>query len=176
MPNRQRKKQTTFSVKLNVLVLLLTRMVFSTNFLAKCSVYIAVGGMTSVMIMRSILKDKVRRQEYFQSALKITRNHEGMRLRSKLESVFEFYFLEGAKLILGEPIKEVGIDLGEPNVYKSDQAYVEVSVKGSQNRGTLYFWADKPEGVEQWNVSRIELQLKDDDKRLLIKKPEIKQE
>lgn len=53
-------------------------MVFSNSFLVKCSVYVAVGGLTSVMIMRSILMDKVRRQEYFQSALKITRSHEGL--------------------------------------------------------------------------------------------------
>lgn len=85
-----------------------------------------------------------------------------------------FDSIAGAKSILGEPIREVGIDLGEPNVYKPDKAYVEVAVKGSQNRGTLYFWAEKPNEAEQWNVSRIELQLKDDDKRLLIKKSEFK--
>jgi hypothetical protein len=52
-------------------------MVFSSKFLAKCSVYIAIGGLSSVMIMRSILIDKVRRQEYYQSAMKETRNSEG---------------------------------------------------------------------------------------------------
>lgn len=87
---------------------------------------------------------------------------------------FDINSFVGAKLILGEPIRDVGVELGEPNVYKSDEAYVEVAVKGSQSRGTLYFWADKPENAEQWNVSRIELQLKDDDKRLLIKKTENK--
>lgn len=67
-------------------------MVFSNSFLVKCSVYVAVGGLTSVMIMRSILMDKVRRQEYFQSALKITRSHEGLlkSISTGVENLFWF--------------------------------------------------------------------------------------
>jgi hypothetical protein len=61
-------------------------MVFSSKFLAKVSVYVAVGGMTSVMIMRSILIDKVRRQEYYQSAMKITRANEGEFINFQLNS------------------------------------------------------------------------------------------
>lgn len=33
---------------------------FSNRFLWKASVYIAVGGMTSVMIMRSMIKGKIK--------------------------------------------------------------------------------------------------------------------
>jgi hypothetical protein len=84
------------------------------RILWKASVYIAVGGMTSVMIMRSILKgerffssfaenefellfilDRVRQTEYFRDAFKQLRAHEG------------------AKFLLGgEPIKETSFDIG----------------------------------------------------------------
>ena len=53
-------------------------MVFSSKFLVKCSIYVAIGGMTTVMVMRSILIDKVRRQEYYQNAMKFTRASEGV--------------------------------------------------------------------------------------------------
>lgn len=37
----------------------------------------------------------------------------------------------------------------------------------------MFFWADKPQDSENWNVSRVELQLEnDDEKRLVIKKTE----
>lgn len=45
--------------------------------LVKASVYVAIGGMTSVIIMRQLLIDKVRRQEYFQAAMRELRAHEG---------------------------------------------------------------------------------------------------
>lgn len=72
--------------------------------------------------------------------------------------------------MLGEPIKEVGLDLGEPNYANQEKAHFEVKVKGPTAKATMFFWAEKES--EAWNVSRIELQLKDDeDKRLIIKKP-----
>lgn len=81
-------------------------------------------------------------------------------------------FFAGVKSILGEPIKESGLDLGEPNYANDQKAHFEVQVKGPKAKGTMYFWAEKLTD-EQWNVSRIEFQLKDDDeKRLLIKKSE----
>lgn len=51
----------------------------STRFLVKCSVYVAIGGITSVFIMRSMLIDKVRKAEYYKTALKEVRNHQGTR-------------------------------------------------------------------------------------------------
>lgn len=72
---------------------------------------------------------------------------------------------------MGEPIKEVGLDLSDPNYANAEKAYFEVKLKGSLARGSMFFWADKSKESESWNVSRIELQLKNDDKRLVIKKP-----
>lgn len=80
---------------------------FSTSFLWKTSVYVAVGGMTSVMIMRSILKDRVRQSDYFRESFKILRANEG------------------AKSLLGEPIKECSFDIGDPNYAGSSEAYFE---------------------------------------------------
>lgn len=147
-------------------------MVFSSKFLAKCSIYIAIGGMTSVMIMRSILIDKVRRQEYYQNAMKTLRSHEGNYLFHQLKCDCKgVILLTGAKMLLGEPIKDVGTDITDPNYADKEKAHFEVKVSGSKAKGSIFFWAEKPAEEEKWNVTRIELQLKDDDKRLLIKKP-----
>lgn len=82
-------------------------------------------------------------------------------------------FFKGAKSILGDPIREVGLDLAHPNHADSEKAHFEVKVKGPIAKGTMYFWAEKPNESESWNVSKIELQLKNDDKRLIVKKPAV---
>ncbi|KAL7018768.1 hypothetical protein ACKWTF_010906 [Chironomus riparius] len=127
---------------------------FSNRFLWKASVYIAVGGMTSVMLMRSLLKERVRQTEYFRDSMKVLRTHEG------------------CKYLLGEPIKEVGLDVGDPNYANNTEAHFEVKVKGPQNKGTMYFWADRPSDKDKWQIRRLELELQNDDKRLVVIKPE----
>jgi Cytochrome oxidase complex assembly protein 1 len=72
--------------------------------------------------------------------------------------------------MLGEPMKEVGVDIGHPNYADSEKAHFEVKLKGPNAKGSMFFWAEKIKEVEDWNVSRIEFQLKDDDKRLVVKK------
>lgn len=74
-------------------------------------------------------------------------------------------------MLLGEPIKDVGTDLTEPNYANKEKAHFEVRLSGSKAKGSMFFWAEKSTD-EKWDVTRIELQLKDDDKRLLIKKSE----
>lgn len=93
--------------------------------LIRASVYVAVGGMTSVFIMRQLLIDKVKRQEYFQFAMRELRAHEGKSLQ-KLIQITVVIIFSGAKSILGEPIKDVGIDIGEPNKADKVSAYFEV--------------------------------------------------
>lgn len=76
-------------------------------------------------------------------------------------------------MLFGEPIKDIGTDLVEPNYANQEKAHFEVKIKGPKSNGSMFFWAEKPLKAEHWEVTRIELQLKDDDKRLLIKKPEV---
>lgn len=65
----------------------------------------------------------------------------------------------------------MGLDLSEPNYANSEKAHFEVKLKGSTAKGSMFFWAERLKDSESWNVSRIELQMKDDkEKRLLIKK------
>lgn len=78
---------------------------------------------------------------------------------------------EGSKYLLGEPIRETGFDIGDPNYANNLSAHFEVKVRGSQNSGTMYFWADRPTDNDKWQISRLELELKNDDKRLLVVKP-----
>lgn len=44
-------------------------------------------------------------------------------------------------------------------------------MKGPQNKGTMYFWADRPSDKDKWQISRLELELQNDDKRLVVIKP-----
>ncbi|CAO1344376.1 unnamed protein product [Diamesa hyperborea] len=123
----------------------------SNRTLAKAATYLAVGGFTSIMWMRFQLQDKIRKQEYFKESMKLLRSHKG------------------AIQVLGEPIKDAGFDIGHPNYADSEKAHFEVKVKGSKERGALFFWSERID--DKWNITRAELELKNDpDKRLVIKK------
>jgi cytochrome c oxidase assembly factor 1 len=125
---------------------------YSIPKLAKISVYIAVGGFSAVLLMRSTLRDRIRAQEYYKEALRITRAHDG------------------AKHLLGEPIKDLGFDISDRYNYCNDKkVQLNVCLKGPKERGHLYFWAEKPE--DTWTVTRIELAPNNEkDRRLLVKK------
>lgn len=53
---------------------------FTFGGLLKTSAYIALGGMTAVMIMRSTLQNRVRETEYYKKSFKILRAHEGIKI------------------------------------------------------------------------------------------------
>lgn len=77
----------------------------------------------------------------------------------------------GAKFLLGDPIQEVGFDIGNPNVFLSKEAHCEVKVRGPKNRGQMFFWASRPDDNSPWNIDIIELEVKGEEgKRLLVKK------
>lgn len=107
------------------------------------------------MFMRDNILTKIRTEEYYKEAMRNLRAHPG------------------AVQLLGEPIKELGFDLEDKeNETDGKYAFFKVRVKGPNDRGTMYFWADRPEFGAKWNVNRIELELKDQpDRRLVVKKP-----
>lgn len=79
------------------------------------------------------------------------------------------FYYAGAIQVLGEPIKDAGFDIGHPNYADSEKAHFEVKVKGSKERGALFFWSERVD--DKWNITRAELELKNDpEKRLVIKK------
>lgn len=107
--------------------------------------------------MKESIQNKLRMMEYYRTAMKTLREHEG------------------AKQLLGEPIKDAGFDLADKE-NKSDHynAFYKVKVIGPNNRGIMYFWAERQDIKESWNVKRIELELKDQpDRRLVVKKEEV---
>lgn len=89
--------------------------------LVKSSVYVCIAGLTSVMYMRSKLKERIRNEDYYRNALKILRAHKG------------------AIGILGEPIKEYGFDLTDPehNYCDGVRAAFEVVINGTKDKGIL---------------------------------------
>lgn len=77
----------------------------------------------------------------------------------------------GCVKYLGEPIKEVGFDLADPehNFCDGTKAQFEVRVRGPKDKGRMYFWAERADS-EGWIVKRLEVELKSvPDKRLIVK-------
>ncbi|XP_017126434.1 uncharacterized protein LOC108145488 [Drosophila elegans] len=127
----------------------------SNRTLGNICVYGAVASISAVMYMRWKMEDRVRSCEYYKLALKALRNHRG------------------AVGLLGEPIKDSGIDLSNANNNcNAEMAHFEVSVRGSKDKGTLYFWAShQPD--RGWLIDRLELETKlNPEKRFLLKKSE----
>lgn len=59
---------------------------------------------------------------------------------------------------MGEPIKESGFDLSNPNnTCDASHAQFEVKVRGPKDKGVLYFWATNHIS-EGWLVDRLELE------------------
>ncbi|KAH8372871.1 hypothetical protein KR009_007004 [Drosophila setifemur] len=127
----------------------------SNRTLGNICVYGAVASISAVMYMRWKMEDRVRSCEYYKLALKSLRSHRG------------------AVGLLGEPIKDSGIDLANTNNNcNAEKAQFEVAVRGSKDKGTLYFWAShQPD--KGWLIDRLELETKlNPDKRFLLKKSE----
>ncbi|KAH8257949.1 hypothetical protein KR038_003361, partial [Drosophila bunnanda] len=144
----------------------------SNRTLGNICVYGAVASISAVMYMRWKMEDRVKACDYYKLALKGLRSHRG------------------AVSLLGEPIKDSGIDLGNPNNNcNAEMAQFEVSVRGSKDKGrvyiqskidshktnpyfvgTLYFWAShQPD--RGWLIDRLELETKlNPEKRFLLKK------
>lgn len=116
----------------------------------------SIGGIitcTTGILMQWKVKDRVRQADYYKEAFKTLRSHSG------------------AVSLLGEPVKEGDFSLTNKDNYCNDsKAHFEVNVKGPKQKGTMYFWANKDETSDKWNISRIELGLESEpDRRLLIK-------
>lgn len=92
----------------------------SNRTLGNICVYGAVVSISAVMYMRWKMEDRVRSCEYYKLALKGLRQHRG------------------AVALLGEPIKDLGIDLGNANNNcNAEKAQFEVSVRGSKDKGKV---------------------------------------
>uniref|UniRef100_A0A1A9V634 Cytochrome oxidase complex assembly protein 1 n=1 Tax=Glossina austeni TaxID=7395 RepID=A0A1A9V634_GLOAU len=127
----------------------------SNKSLAKIAVYVGIAGISSVMYMRWKIEERIRNTDYFRLAFSALRGHKG------------------AVNLLGEPIKDMGFDISDSKHNQCDgqTAQFEVAVKGSKNRGTLYFWATR-NNETGWLLDRLELEIKaEPDKRFILKRP-----
>ncbi|ALC40500.1 CG31913 [Drosophila busckii] len=126
----------------------------SNRTLGNICVYGAVFSISAVMYMRWKLEDRVRSQDFYKLALQHVRSHKG------------------AVKLLGEPIKDSGFDMSNVNnTCDEHRAQLEVNVRGSKDKGTVYFWAtNQPD--KGWLIERLELEAKQHpNKRFLLKKP-----
>lgn len=102
---------------------------------------------------KNYLANKMSDLEYYKSAMTTLRgNSAAMRL-------------------LGEPIRERRIDIGdmEGTSTRAHRARMKVPIEGSKQRGELYLWAERHALDVPWELLRLELALeKYADKRLLV--------
>lgn len=78
----------------------------------------------------------------------------------------------GAVYLLGEPIKDNMFNVGDTkrNYTKDLLLHYEIPIKGSKQRGTLHYWGERMNKDEEYNLTRMELELKGEpNRRLLIK-------
>ncbi|KAH6941959.1 hypothetical protein HPB50_025679 [Hyalomma asiaticum] len=76
-----------------------------------------------------------------------------------------------AMRLLGEPLKERRIDIGDSAGTRTrpHRAQMKVPVQGSKQQGVLYLWAERPALDMPWELLRLELGLEmHKDKRLLV--------
>ncbi|KAF2900723.1 hypothetical protein ILUMI_05464 [Ignelater luminosus] len=118
----------------------------------------AIGGFVTASMgfaLRAKLNDRIAQTEYYKDALQTLRTHPG------------------AVYLLGEPIKAGAIDVSdEKNFTHHLSAHYEVPVRGTKQKGVLHFWADRKDTEDHWNVSRMELELKNEPTRRLLVKGE----
>lgn len=125
--------------------------------LVKIAAVTGIATITMGYAARANIVNNVRQTGYYKEALKTVRSHKG------------------AVYLLGEPIKDRLINIGdqEKNYTKPLSAHYEIPVKGTKQKGIVYFWAQRKSEEDEWFVSRIELGLNDDlTRRLLIKTDE----
>ncbi|KAJ8930976.1 hypothetical protein NQ314_016173 [Rhamnusium bicolor] len=117
----------------------------------------AIGGVATVtmgLLLEGKIQNNIKATEYYKDALRTLRSHKG------------------AVYLLGEPIKDKGIDIRNENknYTKQNIASYEVPIVGSKQKGILYFSAERENCDSSWIVNRIELELANDStRRLLIK-------
>lgn len=145
----------------------------STRTLVKTAIIGGIVCISSVMYVRSRIETRVRDSEHFRAAMATLRTNAG------------------AVHLLGEPIREKGFDLGDTrrNYCDSNRAQFEVKVRGTKDKGTMYFWAEREAadvGVDAskvdagaeagpkslvWRVKRLELEVSSvPDRRLVVVK------
>lgn len=115
----------------------------------------AIGGFVvigSSFYFKSRIQQGIKQSEYFKESLRILRSHRGI------------------AYLLGEPIRDGNLDLGDNvnNFCTGKEAQFQVPVTGPKKSGTLYLWASRPEYSDKWNVDRLELGLTDDPGRRVL--------
>ncbi|BFF93507.1 uncharacterized protein DMAD_11353 [Drosophila madeirensis] len=140
------KKMPTFKMRLTLP---------SRRLLANLCVCGAMASISGLAYLHWKLEDRVRQADFYQLAIKTLRQHGG------------------AVRLLGEPIKESGISLtNTQNSCDGDRAQMQVSVHGSKDKGTIFFWATNNREKGVWLIDRLELETKQHpNTRFLLKKP-----
>ncbi|CAG9764979.1 unnamed protein product [Ceutorhynchus assimilis] len=117
----------------------------------------AIGGVATIImgfLARDNMQSKIKGAPFYNEAMKLVRKHPG------------------AVSLLGEPIKEGRIDVGNKENFvnvEENLAKFKVPLKGPKQKGTMFLTGTKQDNDEQWSIGCIELEVASHpNKRLLI--------
>uniref|UniRef100_G3MT48 Cytochrome c oxidase assembly factor 1 homolog n=1 Tax=Amblyomma maculatum TaxID=34609 RepID=G3MT48_AMBMU len=112
-----------------------------------------IGIVCSSFWFKQYLTDKMTDLDYYKNAMATLRGSSA------------------AMKLLGEPVKEHRIDIGDTasTTTRPHRAQMKVPVQGSKQSGELYLWAERHALDVPWELLRLELSLEQHkDKRLLV--------
>ncbi|KAK4298652.1 hypothetical protein Pmani_029020 [Petrolisthes manimaculis] len=121
--------------------------------LSRIAAVVGLAVLGSSFYFKSRIVSGIKQTPYYQESLKELRSHRGI------------------VHLLGEPIIDGSINIGDNTINFSTDTYAQfqVPVAGTKQSGTLYLWASRTL-EEGWRVDRLELGLKDDPgRRVLLK-------
>lgn len=114
----------------------------SIKVLVNTAIGVAVVGTGAVLYIQLRQMEEISKSTYFQEAFKLLRAHPGTYNISKLW-IFKLindlnFFFSGAIQYLGEPIKQLGYKIDDPeNFLTSENAQFRVNVKGPNDKGLI---------------------------------------
>uniref|UniRef100_A0A023FN96 Putative cytochrome oxidase complex assembly protein 1 n=1 Tax=Amblyomma cajennense TaxID=34607 RepID=A0A023FN96_AMBCJ len=125
----------------------------SLDRLVQAAGFAGIGIVCSSFWFKHYLGNKMTDLDYYKNAMTTLRGNSA------------------AMKLLGEPIKELRIDIGDSasTSTRPHRARMKVPIKGSKQRGELYLWAERHALDVPWELLRLELGLEQHkDKRLLV--------
>lgn len=112
--------------------------------LGRIALGVAVVGTGSLYAIRWTIQSKIRESPTYGEALKCLRENKN------------------AVDVLGEPIKEKGVDIGDRDCYgrKDNVCWVTVPLEGRRRKGSLHYWIDTAdqEGTN-FRLTKVELSI-----------------
>ncbi|XP_076371467.1 cytochrome c oxidase assembly factor 1 homolog isoform X2 [Tachypleus tridentatus] len=132
-------------------------MVVSNSRLLGIAAFTGVACVSGSLYCQYKIQEGLKKGDYYKKSLDILKQHNG------------------AMQLLGPPIKQGNLDLGDTvnNMVDGYRANLAIPVQGQKQKGKLFLWAEREKPGDSWNVQKLELSLENsefDGRRLLVYK------